>query len=200
MFEAPSIRKSDTDVEASKQLLAAIEFSQTDERMRVETVKNVGRSPEDLLLGNPDHKPFAIVLPVRKALPGTTLAAPEVEHCVFFTRLKSGVNVGFVAAKYWQDHVRTPDFPGSEYPSIEGELVVVALDDNDFMGYWKEAASHFKQNADKWPLVAWGHSRCPFAFCSPNIGYDLMSLGSDSTSGILSVDRVARNNTIIPHA
>lgn len=196
MPEAPSIRKSDADNEAAKKLVAAIEFSQTDERMRVETVRNDGKAPEDLLLGNPDYTPFAIILPVRQALPGTTLAAPEVEHCVFFVRLRRGVNVGFVAAEYWAREVRKPEFPGSEYPAIEGELVCVTLDDGDFMGYWKEAASHYKQNADKWPLVAWGHSRCPFAFCSPNITYDLLSLGSDSISGILSVDKINRANTI----
>lgn len=194
MSESAAIIPSQADLEARKRTTAVIEFPQGEGALVEKTVTaRRGQAPEDVLYGNKAHWPFAVVLPVRHAIPGTSLAAPEVEHVVVFHRGHIST-VGLQAMHLWEKHCRRPEFPGSEYPAVEnGELVVVRLDDGDMHEYWKDACKRWKADAARSPLVAFGHSRAPFAFCSPNTKYDITSLGSENSTGVLSVSKMAGN-------
>jgi hypothetical protein len=194
MSESAAIIPSKADSEARKRTTAIIEFPQGEGSLveRAVTARR-GQAAEDVLIGNKQHLPFAVVLPVRHAIPGTTLAAPEIEHVVVFQRGHIST-VGLQAMHLWEQHCRVPEFPGSEYPAVEnGELVVVRLDDGDMHEYWKDACKRYKADEHRNPLVAFGSSRSPYAFCSPKTKYDITSLGSENSSGVLSVGKMAGN-------
>lgn len=194
MSDSAAIIPSKSDLDARKRTTAVIEFPQGEGALVEKAVMaRAGAAAEDTLYGNKAHWPFAVVLPVRDAIPGTTLASPEIRHVVVFHRGHISM-VGLQAMHLWEKHCRVAEFPGSEYPAVEnGELVVVRLDDGDMHDYWKDACKRFKADERRSPLVAFGDSRAPYAFCSPNTQYDITSLGSQNSTGVLSVHKMAGN-------
>lgn len=133
-----------------------------------------GQHPNDILMGNPASKPYAVNIPWL-----LNMVDVELKHTLFFLRGKSGMDVVGTAPQLWQQYVR-PIMGLPESAEFLGEPQAVAIDDGDWYECYREAVRYYKQDEKEYPLQMYGDALYPYAFCSPYLWFDFKYLRRDN--------------------
>lgn len=149
-----------------------VSFSQAESTKEFQAIHaGKGERAEDVLIGNPSLKPFAVVVPI--------LRHPEsadLEHVLIFVRCKSGMDALGQAPIIWEKYIKPDYYPVTA--DFTGTPNAKSIDEQDWIGYWRSAVRMYKQDAQKHPMVAFGHPTFPHAFCSIKLLLDFNDMKS----------------------
>lgn len=136
-----------------------VAFPQADGNQHLEAVHaQRGLTAEDFLVGNPDQKPFVIVLPI---LP--SMLSVDLQHCMLFTRAPNLQEAVGRAPIIWERFIKPGHFPAQS--DFTGQPAVKALDEHDWMEFFVSCLRHHKKDPERNKLIVLGQGTCPHTFC-----------------------------------
>jgi hypothetical protein len=114
--------------------------------------------PEDVLVGNPEHRPFVTVIPI---LPHPF--SVDLQHVIIFTRAPNLTEALGRTPIIWEKFIKPIHFPPQS--DFTGVPMAKALDEEDWVEYLKSCLRAQRDQPHKYKLVALGRGSFPHTFC-----------------------------------
>ena len=139
-----------------------VSFSQGDGAIKATQVGVTGEvAAQDLMVGNAAYHPWVVMVPWQRSMLDI-----ELQYALMFIRSPRADLALALAPEAWQRHV-VPAYP-RWYPAEAdycGECSAVSMDESDWSEIFAGALKRYKQDADKYPMMAFGVRNNPSIFC-----------------------------------